>query len=111
MKDSYKNLQDLDSMIFSGGKGGKQIVNHGHKATEARIAQFMEDKIKAKKAFTDMEFPPTRDSLYNGRQDDITPDEIQFYESLQWRRLSEVYPQQVMLQKSRYRTTYLRMAK
>ena len=39
-----------------------------------------------------MEFPPTRDSLYNGRQDDITPDEIQFYESLQWRRLSEVYP-------------------
>ena len=40
-----------------------------------------------------MEFPPSRDSLYNGRQDDISTEDITFYESLQWRRLSEIYPQ------------------
>ena len=39
MKDSYKNLQDLDSMILSGKK--EQIVNYGHKATEARISQYI----------------------------------------------------------------------
>lgn len=96
-------------MILSGKK--EQIMNNGHKATEARISQFIQDKIKSKKQFTDMEFPPNRDSLYNGRQDDLSPNEIQYYESLNWRRLSEIYPNQSVCQKQRFRTTYLRMGK
>ena len=109
MKDSYKNLQDLDSMIFSGK--AQNVATHGHKAHEAKVTQFVIEKIKQKTPFTDMEFPPSRDSLYNGRQDDIGTEDITFYESLQWRRLSEIYPQQVVTHKNRYRTAYLRMGR
>ena len=62
-KDSYRNLQDLDSLIHDSGK----ITGEGHKATEARIKEFVEEKVRAKKPFTDTDFPPTRDSLYNTR--------------------------------------------
>ena len=44
MKDSYKNLQDLDSMIFSGK--GVNVPSHGHKAHEAKVTQFVLEKIK-----------------------------------------------------------------
>ena len=37
--------------------------------------------------------------------------EIQFYEGLQWRRLSEIYPGQRVARKHAYRTHYLRQNK
>ena len=42
MKDSYKNLQDLDSMIFSGK--AQNVATHGHKAHEAKVTQFVIEK-------------------------------------------------------------------
>ena len=62
-KNSYRNLQDLDSLVLDSGK----ITGEGHKATEARIKEFVEEKIRGKLPFTDTDFPPTRDSLYNTR--------------------------------------------
>ena len=67
MKDSYRNLQELDSMLQSRESNKEKMSGEGHKAIEARINAFVDDRIKAKKPFTDSDFPPTRESLYNTR--------------------------------------------
>ena len=83
----------------------------GHKATEARVREFVEARILRKQPFTDTDFPPSKASLYNSRQDDLNSAEIAFYESLVWKRLSEIYPTQRMVKRGTYRTTHLRQGK
>ena len=46
--------------------------------------------------WSDKEFQPTRHSLYDSHIDKLTSSEKQFYDSLQWRRASEIYPELAM---------------
>ena len=59
---------------------------------EEGIRDFVSTHAQSEKKFTDKDFPPDKSSLYNARQDELTPSEIQWYETLQWKRLSEIYP-------------------
>ena len=63
-------------------------THEGHKEREAELDSFVESKLVEGKPWTDAEFPPNRDSLYNQNQDSLTSAEELFYSSLTWRRAS-----------------------
>ena len=74
----------------------KHDETHGHKEREAELDFFVESKILAREPWTDLEFPPARDSLFNKNLDTLTSAEKEFYLSLSWRRASEIYPELAM---------------
>lgn len=63
----------------------------------------MKEKIENGKPWTDTEFPPKRTSLYNDLQDDMTGEELEFMDSLEWRRASDIYPNLRMSKGGEYR--------
>ena len=46
--------------------------------------------------WTDKEFKPHRSSLYNAQTDSLTAAQRRYYDSLEWRRASEIYRDLIM---------------
>ena len=98
----YKGSSDRDSKLQRLKVQIDEVSNsnheeaQGHKEREAELDFFVESKLTAGKPWTDVEFPPSRGSLFNEDLDELTSSEKQFYSSLSWRRASEIYPELMM---------------
>lgn len=58
--------------------------------TDTKYTDYWQVVIAEEKPFTDSEFPPTRDSLYD--EFDFTDDgDISFYQKLKWKRASQLF--------------------
>ena len=75
----------------------KQSEMHGnahmhHKEREAQIDAFIKTKLAKGVPWTDLDFPPSQESLFNVYTSKLNEHERVLYDSLTWRRASEVYP-------------------
>ena len=67
---------------------------------EIEIKTFVKVELSSGKQFVDPDFPPIKKSIYVANDENLTKDDIDFFGQLEWMRLSEVYPQQKMYDKT-----------